>query len=107
MGIADREKNRESKARQEAVKQMMSTSAEVEQEVLSEAGPEFTEAPKETESKPEPKRKGRPTVKRETKKRYTLTFLPSVYDKASAKASEEGKSLSEVLGDFLAKYIKQ
>lgn len=53
------------------------------------------------------KKKGRPTVKRETKKRYTLTFFPSVYDKASAKASEEGKSLSEVLGAFLSAYIKE
>lgn len=55
---------------------------------------------------PAPKKKGRPLVNRETKKRYTFTLLPSIYDMASELASQRGKSLSEVVGDFLAEYIK-
>ena len=99
--IKDRENNR---ARQ-AVSQMFSTKTEAVEEVKevnTESKAEVT-AVKEVA---EPKRKGRPVVNRETKKRYTLTLLPSVYDAASQKASEQGKSLSEVVGDFLSEYIK-
>jgi len=119
MGIVNKEKSR---ARQ-AVSQMFSTTSPAEDIIKKEVPEEVTEtleafAELETVVEPEvpinphpitqaePKRKGRPTVNRETKKRYTLTFLPSVYDKASAKACEQGKSLSEVLGEFLSEYIK-
>ena len=43
------------------------------------------------------KKPGRPKVNRETKKRYTFTLLPSVYEQAVAIAYENGKSISELV----------
>jgi hypothetical protein len=54
-----------------------------------------------------PKKKGRPKVTRETKQRYAITMLPSLYAKASEKAAEQGRSLSEVIGRYLEVYIKE
>jgi len=100
MGIADREKNRESKARQEAIKMLMTTASSAPTtEVMKESKAESS-------AQEVTKRKGRPAVNRETKKRYTLTLLPSVYDAASKKAYEQGKTLSEVVGDFLSEFVK-
>lgn len=42
------------------------------------------------------KKKGRPKVRRETKKRTTLTILPSSYETASKIAYVDGKSVSEI-----------
>lgn len=107
MGIKDREANR---ARQ-ALSGMFSTS-QPQTEPVEKNEETAVDTPK-TVTKPrapastEPKRRGRPAVQRETKKRFTLTLLPSVYDEASRKAYEEGKTLSEVVNDYLAKYINQ
>lgn len=55
----------------------------------------------------EPKKRGRKKLEnREKKKRYSFTILPSVYEKAQAKAEAEGKTLSELVSDFLVKYGK-
>jgi hypothetical protein len=54
-----------------------------------------------------PKKKGRPKVTRETKQRYAITLLPSLYAKAGEKAAEQGRSLSEVIGRYLEAYIKE
>lgn len=51
--------------------------------------------------------KGRPRINRETKKRYTFTILPSVYDGAAAKANSEGYSLSEVVSFLLSEYVRK
>lgn len=55
----------------------------------------------------EPKKRGRKKLEnREKKKRYSFTILPSVYEKAQEKAEAEGKTLSELVSDFLVKYGK-
>lgn len=53
----------------------------------------------------EPRKKGRPKANRETKKRFTFTLKPSVYDKAGDVAYQEGKSISEVVEELLIEYI--
>lgn len=50
---------------------------------------------------------GRPKVSREKKERYTLTLFPSKYNAAQKIANENGKSLSEVVDDFLDIYVKK
>lgn len=55
----------------------------------------------------EPKKRGRPKVNRETKKRISFTILPSLYDKASEIAYNEGKSVSELVSDFLTEYVQK
>lgn len=56
----------------------------------------------------EPKRKGRPKLQnRELRKRYSFTILPSLYEKAQDKAGVEGKTLSELITDFLTEYTEQ
>ncbi len=58
-------------------------------------------------AEPTRKKAGRPKLEnRELKKRYSFTILPSLYDKAQAKASKEGKTLSELITNFLAYYIQ-
>lgn len=54
-----------------------------------------------------PKKKGRPIINRELKKRYSFTILPSLYEQTSKIASNEGKSLSELITDFMTEYIKK
>lgn len=53
------------------------------------------------------KKVGRPKLNRETKKRFTLTLLPSNYDNAMKIANNEGKSMSELVDELLEKYIKK
>lgn len=52
------------------------------------------------------KKKGRPKTGRELKRRISFTILPSLYDKASEKAYREGKSVSEVVSEFLSEYVE-
>lgn len=47
---------------------------------------------------------GRPKINRETKKRYTFTILPSLYERAAQKAEEDGFSLSEKVSSLLEEY---
>ena len=57
---------------------------------------------------PEQKKKaGRPKTNRETKRRITLTLMPSNYEKAQTKAYNEGLSVSELIDDFLARYVNE
>lgn len=53
----------------------------------------------------EPKKRGRPKLNREIKERKTFTILQSDYEKASKIAYVEGRSVSEVLGQYLAEYV--
>lgn len=62
---------------------------------------------KQAEPKDEAKKKGRPKANRETKKRITFTILQSQYEQASKIAYVDGKSVSEVVGDFLSDYVKK
>ncbi|MEG0153510.1 MAG: hypothetical protein RR744_10135 [Cellulosilyticaceae bacterium] len=59
------------------------------------------------EPKKEKKKAGRPKVNRELKKRYSFTILPSLYEQSSEIASNEGKSLSELITDFLTEYVEK
>lgn len=63
--------------------------------------------PESLKQKAEPKKKaGRPKLKnREKKARYTFTITPSLYEKAQTVAYENGKSLSELIADFLTEYV--
>ncbi|MDF2944565.1 MAG: hypothetical protein K0S01_3423 [Herbinix sp.] len=77
-------------------------------ELPDSAEPETTKSEATTsETTKSTRKKGRPTVNRETKKRYTITLMPSLYAKASDKAAEQGRSLSEVIGRYLEAYIKE
>ena len=69
--------------------------------------PKETKTPKEKKIPKELKKRGRPKTNREIKKRITFTLLQSNYDKASKVAYIEGKSVSQVVGDFLLDYINQ
>lgn len=53
---------------------------------------------------PKKKTAGRPKINRETKKRYTFTILPSLYERAAQKAEEDGFSLSEKVSYLLEEY---
>jgi len=113
MGFTEKEKTRgmfstskSSKVLSEPIAEPVQTSYEAFEALKTVAEPEVPVNPHPITQATPTKKKGRPVVSRETKKRYTLTFLPSVYEKASAKACEQGKSLSEVLGEFLSEYIK-
>lgn len=54
-----------------------------------------------------PKKRGRPKVNRETKKRISFTILPSLYEQASEIAYNEGKSVSELVAEFLQEYVEK
>jgi len=60
---------------------------------------------KEKKPKKDKVRRGRPKTNRETKKRYSFTILPSIYEKAYKKAYDNRISLSELIADFLEKYV--
>lgn len=75
--------------------------------ILSGVGIEEEAVSLNEEAMIEPKKRGRPKVKREKKKSYTLTFFPSLYDKASKAACIEGKSVSELIGEFFEKYVEK
>lgn len=54
-----------------------------------------------------PKKRGRKKLEnREKKKGYSLTLLPSTYEKAQEKAALEGRSVSEVISNLLENYVK-
>lgn len=54
-----------------------------------------------------PKKRGRKKIEnREKKKGYSLTLLPSTYEKAQEKAALEGRSVSEVISNLLENYVK-
>lgn len=77
---------------------------------ISEEHTNYDKLTKETENHakgPKPKKKGRPKMNRETKKRITFTLLQSKYEQASKIAYIDGKSVSEVIGEFLEEYIKK
>ena len=77
----------------------------VEQE---ECAPEAADAEVAADDeKVEQKRKGRPKLQRETKKRYTITILPSIYEKASEIAYKNETNMSELISDFLTSYVKK
>lgn len=63
--------------------------------------------PAEKPQTKEPKKRGRPKVNRELKKRYSFTIIPSLYEQSSEIASNEGKSLSELITDFLTEYVEK
>lgn len=62
---------------------------------------------KEKHTAMEPKKKGRPKLNRELKKRISFTILPSLYEQASKIAYQEGKSVSELVSDLLREYIEK
>lgn len=54
-----------------------------------------------------PKKRGRKKLEnREKKKGYSLTLLPSTYEKAQEKAASEGRSVSEIINELLERYVK-
>lgn len=63
--------------------------------------------PDKLKKEPQTKKRGRPKLNRETKKRISFTILPSLYEKASKLAYKEGKSVSELIADFLTEYVNK
>lgn len=57
-------------------------------------------------ARPEFDGRGRPKTMRETKRTYTLMFLPSVYEDAKKIAYVEHRSISDVAGALLAQYVR-
>ena len=72
-----------------------------------EGGKYMPELKKETAEKAKKKNKGRPKTSREKKKQMTFTILPSNYDQASKVAYVYGKSVSELIDDFLADFVRK
>lgn len=60
----------------------------------------------EKNTQKEAKKRGRPKVNRELRKRTSITILPSLLEKASAIAAENGKSISQIIEDHLVDYVK-
>lgn len=50
---------------------------------------------------------GRPKVERETKKRYNVMLLPSVYEKMKKIAYVERRSISDIISECIEAYIEQ
>lgn len=69
--------------------------------------PDPVEQIKEKQITREPRKRGRPKLNRETKKRISFTILPSLYEQASEIAYNEGKSVSELIAEFLTEYVKK
>lgn len=69
--------------------------------------PAPAEKPKEKKITAEPKKRGRPKANREIKERKTFTLLQSDYEQASKIAYVEGKSVSEIIGEYLAEYVEK
>lgn len=64
--------------------------------------------PKEKKTSTEPKKVGRPPLKnREKKGRYSFTIMPSLYEQAQSVAYENGKTLSELITEFLTEYVRK
>lgn len=53
------------------------------------------------------KKKGRPKTTAEKKKKVTLTLLPSLYEKATEKAYNEGTTMSALISELLEKYVTE
>ncbi len=51
-------------------------------------------------------RRGRPPKKTETKKQYSISIKPSLYDKAKKRAEERETSVNEIISEALTKYLK-
>lgn len=66
---------------------------------------------KEKQTDIEPKKKNKagrpPLTNREKKARYSFTILPSLYEKAQRVAYENGKTLSELITEFLTEYVNR
>ena len=75
--------------------------------IISPVKTKQTKVSKGTEKIKETRKRGRPKSNRETKQRITFTLLKSNYDEASKVAYIEGKSVSQVVGDFLYDYVNQ
>ncbi len=58
------------------------------------------------ETKIDKPRRGRPPKKTETKKQYSISIKPSLYDKAKKKAEERETSVNEIISEALSKYLK-
>lgn len=50
---------------------------------------------------------GRPHSEREVKKTYTLMFYPGVYEEVKYLASLEQRSISDVVGSLLVRYVQE
>lgn len=51
--------------------------------------------------------RGRPKEQRETKKRISLAVLPSVYEDMQKIAYVDRMSMSEIVSDFMEKYVQE
>lgn len=83
MSFAEREKSRATKG---VVASMVSTPAPAEKKTTG---------------------RGRPKADRETKQRISLTVFPSIYEDLKKIAYVERKSVSEVIAESFAQYIKK
>ncbi|MBP3261513.1 ribbon-helix-helix domain-containing protein [Pseudobutyrivibrio sp.] len=62
--------------------------------------------PQRNETKIDKPRRGRPPKKTETKKQYSISIKPSLYEKAKKKAEERETSVNEIISEALSKYLK-
>lgn len=69
-------------------------------------GADLPQAEVQPPVKVEGKKKGRPKMMREKKKRISFTILPSLHEQASEIAYSEGKNMSELISEFLAEYVE-
>lgn len=107
-GFADKEQSRKRKS---AVRTAIEGTAEEQikgqENIETLEGGKYMPPAEEPKPSTEKKKAGRPKLQnRELRKRYSFTILPSLYEKAQEKAGNEGKTLSELITDFLTDYTK-
>lgn len=71
------------------------------------SGVGIDEKQEECTHREEEKRKGRPPVNRETKKRISLAVFPSVYEDIGKIAYVDRDTISNLIGKCLEEYIKK
>ena len=83
------------------------TEEDVAAEATEPAAPAAAERPQqETDEKPK-KKTGRRKLEVEKKKSFTMSLLPSLYQRALDIAYEEGKTLSQVISELLTEYVER
>lgn len=107
-GFADKEQGRKKRsAVRTAVEGITEEQIKGQENIETLEGGKYMPTPPPAEPPKKKRKAGRPKLQnRELRKRYSFTILPSLYEKAQEKASAEGKSLSELITDFLSDYTK-
>lgn len=82
------------------------TEEDIAEETAEPAAPVAAERPHQEAEKPK-KKTGRPKMQIEKKKSFTVSMLPSLYQKGIDIAYSQGKTLSQVITELLTEYVEK